>query len=122
MNAQRLDHFRSLLLKERERIEGLRADQTGEREDAIDGVPDEGDLSHYDADKDVAFNLGERETEQLHEIDEALRRIDDGTYGTCVGCGKPIDEERLEAVPTARYHADCQADLEAAEGLERPTL
>lgn len=122
MNAERLNHFRDLLLKERERIEGLRADQTTDREDPIDDVPDEGDLSHYDADKELAFNLGERETHQLQEIDDALRRIDEGTYGTCVRCGKPIDEKRLEALPTARYHADCQSAIEAAEGVETPTL
>lgn len=122
MNAQKLNHFRSLLLKERKRIESLRADQTDAREGVIDDVPDEGDLSHSDADKDLAFNLGERETHQLQEIDDALRRIDDGTYGTCMRCGKPIDDERLEAVPTARYHADCQSELEAAQGLETPTL
>lgn len=122
MDAQKLNHFRSLLLNERKRIESLRADQTDDREDPIDDVPDEGDLSHYDADKDVAFNLGERETHQLQEIDDALRRIDDGTYGTCMRCGKPIDEARLEAVPTARYHAECQAEREVAEGLETPTL
>ena len=123
MDARKLDHFRSLLLKERERIESLRADQTADREGVIDdGVPDEGDLSRSDVDKDIAFNLGERETHQLQEIDDALRRIDDGTYGTCVRCGKPIDEKRLEAVPTARYHADCQSEREEAEGLETPSL
>ena len=122
MDARKLDHFRSLLLKERKRIEDLHADQTGDREDVVDDVPDEGDLSRSDADKDLAFNLGERETHQLQEIDDALRRIDDGTYGTCVRCGKPIDEARLEAVPTARYHADCQQEREDAEGLETPTL
>lgn len=122
MDAQKLNHFRSLLLKQRKEIESLHADQTSEREDTVDDVEDEGDFSHADADKDVAFNLGERETHQLQEIDDALRRIDDGTYGTCMRCGKPIDEERLEAVPTARYHADCQSEIEAAQGLETPTL
>lgn len=122
MDAQKLNHFRSLLLKQRKEIESLHADQTSEREDAVDDVEDEGDLSRSDFDKDLAFNLGERETHQLQEIDDALQRIDDGTYGTCARCGKPIDEARLEAVPTARYHAECQSELESAQGLETPTL
>jgi RNA polymerase-binding transcription factor len=121
MDAQKLDHFRSLLLQERQRIEGLRADQTPERVDVVEEV-DAGDLSHADLDKDIAFNLGERETNQLHEIDDALRRLDEGTYGICEQCRKPIDERRLEAIPTARYHAECQAELEATQGLETPTL
>lgn len=122
MTAERLEHFRNLLLNERRRIEALRNDQTTDRESSLDGVADEGDLSRSDIDKDLAFDLGERETHQLFEIDEALRRIDDGTYGTCLRCGKPIDEQRLEAVPTARYHAECQEKLEMSEGLETPTL
>jgi DnaK suppressor protein len=122
MDAQKLNHFRTLLLEQRRQIESLHASQTTEREDVVGDVEDEGDLSHSDVDKDLAFNLGERETHQLQEIDDALRRIDDGTYGTCMRCGKPIDEARLEAVPTARYHAKCQSELEDAEGLETPTL
>ena len=122
MDAQKLNHFRALLLEQRRQIESLHASQTTEREDVVGDVEDEGDLSHSDVDKDLAFNLGERETHQLQEIDDALRRIDDGTYGTCLRCGKPIDEARLEAVPTARYHAKCQSELEDAEGLETPTL
>jgi len=122
MDAQKLNHFRDLLLKQRRQIESLHAGQTSEREDVVDDVEDEGDLSRSDVDKDIAFDLGERETHQLQEIDDALRRIDDGTYGTCVRCGKPIDEARLEAVPTARYHADCQSEIEEAQGLETPTL
>lgn len=122
MDAQKLNHFRTLLLKQRKQIESLHTDQTTDREDVVDDVEDEGDLSHSDADKDLAFHLGERETHQLQEIDDALRRIDDGTYGTCMRCGKPIDEARLEAVPTALYHAECQSEIEAAQGLETPTL
>jgi RNA polymerase-binding transcription factor DksA len=66
--------------------------------------------------------IGERERvratiDHLHEansehvlgsIDEALRRIETGTYGTCVRCGKPISEERLEAIPYATRCIDCQ--------------
>jgi DnaK suppressor protein len=121
MDAKKLKHFRSLLLEERRLIEGLRADQTTEREDVVEEA-DGGDLSHSDVDKDLAFNLGERETHQLNEIDEALKRIEEGTYGTCQRCGRQIGQRRLEAVPTARYHARCQTELEAAQGLEMPTL
>jgi DnaK suppressor protein len=50
-------------------------------------------------------------------------RLDEGSYGLCVRCGKTIDERRLEAVPTARYDAICQAAIEQANGKnERPTI
>ncbi|HLR05528.1 MAG TPA: TraR/DksA C4-type zinc finger protein, partial [Pyrinomonadaceae bacterium] len=57
------------------------------------------------------------------DIDQALMRLDEGSYGLCVRCGKTIDERRLEAVPTARYDAACQAAIELANGKnERPTI
>ncbi|WP_265522761.1 TraR/DksA family transcriptional regulator [Oerskovia flava] len=46
-------------------------------------------------------------TQQLAQIDEALGRLDDGTYGTCVRCGRPIGAERLVARPAARECIDC---------------
>ena len=51
---------------------------------------------------------------ELRDIDDALRRLDDGTYGICEECGKPIDEARLEAVPWARYCVVDQARVERA--------
>ena len=55
---------------------------------------------------------------ELREIDDALRRLDHGTYGICEECGKSIDEARMEAVPWARYCVVDQARLEKA--LSRP--
>ena len=51
---------------------------------------------------------------ELKEIDDALRRLDHGSYGICEECGKPIDEARLEAVPWARYCVLDQARIEQA--------
>jgi RNA polymerase-binding transcription factor len=54
------------------------------------------------------------------DIDQALLRIKEGSYGICARCGKPIDERRLEALPTARYDANCQALIEAVDGSNQP--
>jgi DnaK suppressor protein len=51
---------------------------------------------------------------ELKDIDDALRKLDEGTYGICEECGKPIDEARLEAVPWARYCVVDQARIEQA--------
>jgi RNA polymerase-binding transcription factor DksA len=50
--------------------------------------------------------------------------LDEGTFGTCERCGKPIDERRLDALPTARFDAACQSELEVRQGLDEsaPTL
>jgi DnaK suppressor protein len=69
-----------------------------------------------DVNKELALRLGERESQMVADIDQALLRIQEGSYGTCARCGKLIDERRLEALPTARYDAACQALIESANG------
>jgi DnaK suppressor protein len=58
--------------------------------------------------------LGENAEHVLAEIDAALQRIDEGTFGTCAACGGPIGEERLEAVPYATLCIDDKRALERA--------
>jgi DnaK suppressor protein len=53
--------------------------------------------------------LSEKEQEKLHEISEALKRIDEGVYGKCVTCGKKIDEKRLMAIPEAKKCITCKS-------------
>ena len=63
-------------------------------------------------DRDFALSMLSKEQGSLYEIDEALKRVEDGTYGVCDLCQKPIKHERLEALPFTRYTVDCQAGLE----------
>jgi RNA polymerase-binding transcription factor DksA len=70
-------------------------------------------------DRDFALNLLSQEQDALYEIDEALKRIDAGTYGTCEMSGKPINHERLEAIPFTRYTVECQSQLERQNKASR---
>src|SRR5262249_47185756 len=119
---QKLEYFRQLLLEERRQaIEDL---QSG-RSTALQGdndVEDTGDMSELDLNRSTALDLADRQTHLIGDIDEALSRIEDGTYGQCARCGKLLDEERLKAMPTAKYDAECQALVEAARGITTPTL
>lgn len=63
-------------------------------------------------DRDFALSILSQEQNSLYEIDEALKRIDDGTYGICEISNKQIPRARLEARPFTRYTVECQADLE----------
>jgi len=63
-------------------------------------------------DRDFALSLLSQEQDALYEIDQALKRIDLGTYGTCEMSGKPIPHARLEAIPFARFTVECQSQLE----------
>ncbi|MBV63508.1 MAG: hypothetical protein CMP45_03245, partial [Rickettsiales bacterium] len=68
-------------------------------------------------DRDFALNLLSQEQDALHEIEEALKRIDYGTYGICEMSKKKIIHARLEAIPFARYTVECQAQIEKESGL-----
>jgi DnaK suppressor protein len=70
-------------------------------------------------DRDVALSLLSQEQDALYEIDEALKRIELGTYGKCEMSGKPISHARLEAIPFARYTVECQSQLEKQSKASR---
>ena len=117
VNAERLKHFRQILEEQlKEHTTKVSAEQAAALESDDDAVKDSVDLSLVDVNKEIAFRLTERESQIVADIDQALLRIGEGSYGICARCSKPIDERRLEAVPTARYDAACQALIESANG------
>jgi DnaK suppressor protein len=119
MDAEKLEHFRSLLLGQlRQHTEQVRTDQAAALELYDDGVKDSVDLSVSDLNKEIALRLGERSSQVVADIDQALLRMKEGSFGICTRCGEPINERRLEAVPTARYDAQCQALIESRNGEE----
>jgi DnaK suppressor protein len=99
--AQRLDeHRREILHLYRHDLDvGLDAFRDGD---------DEIDRANFDSDRDLALSLSDNERETLLQIEEALRRISTGAFGSCTSCSKPIGELRLNAIPWARYCIDCQ--------------
>jgi RNA polymerase-binding protein DksA len=103
------EHFRQKLLEERQRVEdairylheenpGTISDETQE----TGGVDNHlGDTATATVDREIDYTLEENSEHVLGEIDAALKRIDDGTYGICSSCGRPIEPERLEFLPYA---------------------
>jgi RNA polymerase-binding protein DksA len=120
LSAIDTNHFRDLLLEERGRVAaalqnlhddhpGSISDETGE-----DAVYDNhlADTATETYDRELDYTLEENSEHVLADIDAALKRIEDGTYGTCTNCGKPIAPERLEARPWATLCIDCQRERE----------
>ena len=70
-------------------------------------------------DRDFALSLLSQEQDALYEIDQALKRIELGTYGTCEMSGKSIPRARLEAIPFARFTVECQSQLEKQNKASR---
>jgi DnaK suppressor protein len=124
MEASKLGHFKQLLLTElRRHAQHVSDDQAAALDAASDDAKESADLALRDVIEELALKLGDRESQMVADVDQALLRIEEGSYGICVHCGRAIDERRLEALPTARYDADCQAAIEAAKGKStRPTL
>jgi RNA polymerase-binding protein DksA len=114
------DRFRQMLEEERTRvraaIDNLHAEHPGSMSDESgeDAVYDNhlADTATETYDRELDYTLEENSEHVLAEIDAALLRIDDGTYGQCTNCGRQIPEERLEARPYATLCIDCQRQRE----------
>ena len=120
MSAIDVERFRQVLEEERRRVRsaidnlhsehpGSMSDETGE-----DAVYDNhlADTATETYDRELDYTLEENSEHVLAEIDAALRRIEDGTYGQCTNCGRQIPRERLEARPYATLCIDCQRQRE----------
>ena len=80
---------------------------------------DEGETSEVDIQDDIEFALIQMKAETLNKIDEALRRLEEGTFGYCFECGEEISERRLRALPFAVRCKDCEEAREVRQQRER---
>jgi DnaK suppressor protein len=104
MNPKDLNKLKKKLLTERERLLNTAAtSRKNEFSIATDDLADEADLTSVELSQGVVFTLREKEQRILADIDEALQRMEDGTYGLCEECDEEIGAKRLEIFPTARF-------------------
>lgn len=85
----------------------------------VESALDDGDLSVIDLSQDIALKRLGAHRENLIKIDEALRKIQDGTYGICDECGEQISAGRLKVMPSAIFCRDCQEKKEELEKAGR---
>jgi RNA polymerase-binding protein DksA len=109
------DSFRDLLLTERKRVADAISYLHEENSRSIEDETEEETFDNHIADsasitlnREIDTTLEENSEHVLRAIDAALNRIADGTFGTCVRCGKPIAVERLEAMPYATKCIECK--------------
>jgi RNA polymerase-binding protein DksA len=117
MRKTELERYKKLLFQKREamtdEISGLNTqfdttlkESTGDHSSHSYHMADQG----TDAmEREMAFMMSSKSGRLVYHIDEALRRIDDGSYGKCLTCEKQISKERLLAVPHARFCIDCKS-------------
>lgn len=116
MSAVDTTQFRERLLDERKRvvdaIDNIHAENPGSLADETEelGFQDNhlGDVATATFDREMASTLEQNSTHVLAEIDAALERIENRTFGICARCGNPIGSERLEALPWATLCIDCK--------------
>ena len=93
----------------------LQAQREGNKDEGLDSY----DLASEERDREINFILSDRERAKIKEIDDALARLGDGSYGVCEECGLEIGEERLDALPFTRVCRDCQQDREREAKSQR---
>lgn len=89
----------------------------GDNKQLVDTANDEGDWAQIDISEDLSLQRLSAHRKMMHNIDEAVRKIDDGTYGICEDCGEEISEKRLLVLPSATLCVDCQENREQVEAL-----
>lgn len=108
-----------LLAMKRQILREINEDLKHGREGAKDDGMDTYDLASEERDREINFILSDREREKLQSIEEALERIEEGSYGICDSCESEIAPARLEAMPFTRLCVSCQAEREREAKMAR---
>jgi DnaK suppressor protein len=118
MEAKTLAKYRKLLLEEKQRIlNNSKNALQNELSLSPDDLPDETDLAASEVNQNLIFKLRDRERQLLSKIDEAMVRIEEGTFGTCEDCEEPIEIRRLEARPVSTMCIACKEKQEHREKI-----
>jgi len=117
MNKRDSRKYEKLLLADVARLtQGIQKLEEGALKETVRETT--GDLHSYaetgtdNFGRETALNIATGESARLHDVTDALTRIENGTYGVCEGCETPIPKKRLEVFPAARYCIECKSRLE----------
>lgn len=122
--AQEMEAMRAGLLRKRNEIlkeakEQISNSISGDLRQLVETALDEGDFAEINVQEDLNLKRLSKYRDYLHDIDETLRKIKEGTYGICENCGEKISENRLKVMPASRFCIYCQEikeQMERAEG------
>ena len=115
--VEREDALQRMLIEMRDEIVGKIEQEMGTKVDkdprlSTLSTMDIGDLSQLDFDENIDYTLLQMHIERLREIEDALDRLADGSYGVCENCGEAIPNERLKVLPFTTYCVRCQEQQE----------
>lgn len=121
--ARRQDSLRQMLLAKRQQVMkeirgNIGQSLTEDQMRRLEGM-DSGDQAMMDLERELGISLSEMRNRQRQMIDDALIRVEEGSYGICAECGVEISEKRLAAVPFAKLCVECQTQAELLERIEK---
>ncbi len=121
MRKTELEKYKRRLVELRARLSGdlgsvLASGLSGEKKNGGRSGGDEADLGNDHWDAELALSLSQSSKETLDLIDDALKRVEDGTYGICLGTGEKIAKARLDAIPYTPYCVEHAAEVERTGG------
>ena len=110
------------LLQFKEQLEAMKAEINADVEQTLTemtsqtgNIPDPNDRATMESDRSFELRIRGRERKLMEKVEEALARIDDGSFGICAGCGEDIAIKRLQARPVAKFCIDCKTRQEQKE-------
>jgi len=115
MKPEKQDYFRALLLSRINELLNGAGKTVAEMTDENENFPDPNDRASLESDRNFELRIRDRERKLIAKMQEALKRIDDGTFGLCDSCGGPISEKRLQARPVTTLCIDCKTKEEKME-------
>jgi len=119
MNERQLEYFRQKLLSWKDDILRESRETLGHLQAETENHPDLADRASSETDRALELRTRDRQRKLISKIDEALRRVDDGSYGYCEDTGEPISLARLEARPIATLSLEAQERHERRERVHR---
>ena len=117
MNTEKLEYFRGILQEEKRMLLDEAGRTVSEMNSDITNFPDPTDRATQESDRTFELRIRDRERRLINKIQEALARIDAGTFGICEVCEEDISEARLKARPVTTLCIDCKMEQEKKERL-----
>ena len=117
LKKKQLEHFGKLLAQQLEDLSEKLGMTVEELSTNSEFFPDPTDRASAETDINFGLRVHDREQKLVHKIQQALKKVDDGTFGVCEVCGEIIDSKRLEARPVTSLCIDCKTEQEQQEKI-----
>jgi DnaK suppressor protein len=118
LKPEKLETFRTMLIQKINELLTEAGKTVSEMTNGKENFPDPNDRASLESDRNFELRIRDRERKLILKMQEAIKRIDDGTFGICEACGGPISEKRLMARPVTTDCIDCKTKQEKIEKLK----